>query len=99
MTRVDVRVAPGARDDRIRGWLANGELRVAVTAPPEGGRANAAVAELLAGALGLKSRAVRLKRGAASRMKTFEIEGVDAAEARRRLDRAIAAGEKNARDR
>jgi hypothetical protein len=72
--------------------MENGELRVSVSAPPEGGRANQAVAALLAEALGLKSRAVLLTRGAGSRRKTFEIEGLDSAEARRRLDAAIAAG-------
>ena len=90
--RVNVRVGPGARDDRIRGWMESGELRVSVSAPPAGGRANRAVAALLAGALGVKSRAVSLTRGAGSRRKTFEIEGLDDAEARRRLDAAIAAG-------
>jgi hypothetical protein len=98
VTRVNVRLSPGARDNRIRGWLESGELRVAVTAPPEGGRANAAVTELLADALGLKARAVRLARGASSRRKTFEIDGMDETEARRRLDAAIAAGAEDARD-
>ena len=91
MTRVSVRVQPGARRNQVRGWMESGELRVAVSAAPEGGRANRAVAELLAEALGLNARAVRLARGAAARRKTFEIEGLDEAAIRRRLDAAIAA--------
>lgn len=94
MTRLNVHVHPGAREERIRGWLESGELRVAVSAPPEAGRANQAVIRLLAAALGLKPRAIALSRGATSRRKAFEIEGLDESEARRRLDRAIAAGEK-----
>ncbi|MGH7740485.1 MAG: DUF167 domain-containing protein [Candidatus Eiseniibacteriota bacterium] len=92
MTRVNVRVQPGARRNVIRGWLESGELRVAVSAPPEGGRANQAVVELLAEALALKSRAVSLTRGASSRSKSFEVEGLDESEARRRIDAAIQAG-------
>lgn len=92
MTRVNVRVQPGARRDLIRGWLESGELRVAVSAPPEGGRANQAVIALLADALGLKPRAVRLARGAASRRKTFEVEGLEEAEVRRRVDVALESG-------
>jgi uncharacterized protein YggU (UPF0235/DUF167 family) len=92
VTRVNVRVGTGAREDRIRGWMESGELRVTVSAPPEDGRANHAVAALLAVALGVKTRAVRLARGASSRRKSFEIEGLDEQEARRRLDAAIAAG-------
>jgi uncharacterized protein (TIGR00251 family) len=92
VTRVSVRVSPGARQNRIRGWLASGELRVAVSAPPERGRANQAVIELLAEALAIPRRAVSLARGGSSRQKTFEVEGLEEAEARRRIDAAIAEG-------
>jgi uncharacterized protein YggU (UPF0235/DUF167 family) len=47
-----------------------------VTAPPEGGRANRAVTDLVAGALGLARDAVRVVAGASSPRKTLEVDGV-----------------------
>src|SRR5689334_25378665 len=46
MTRISVRVQPGARRTALLGRLADGTWKLAVTAPPEGGRANDAVVEL-----------------------------------------------------
>ena len=45
--KLAVRVHPGARRNAIRGWLDDGALRLEVTAPPEDGRANRAVCELI----------------------------------------------------
>ena len=54
-------------------------LKVRVAAPPEGGRANAAIAELLAEACGVPPRAVTLESGAAQPQKCFRVRGVDPA--------------------
>jgi uncharacterized protein len=54
-------------------------LRVAVTAPPVDGAANAAVVEALAAAFGVPKRAVAIVRGETGRRKTVRIEGVTAA--------------------
>jgi len=62
-----------------------------VNAPPEGGRANEAVVELVAELLGVKPRQVELKRGASSRSKTLEVAGLEAGEAERRLAAALEA--------
>lgn len=71
--RLAVLVVPGASRTEIAG--VQGEaLKIRVAAPPEGGRANEAVAALLADRLGLPRRAVRLARGATSRHKIFEID-------------------------
>ena len=78
--RIAVRVQPGARTDALVGRLASGEYKLSVTAPPEEGRANEAVVELLAELLGLKRRQLELKRGATSRSKVFEVTGLDDAE-------------------
>lgn len=88
-SRLAVRVQPGARRSGLKGRLADGTLQVAVTAPPEGGRANLAVAEVLAGALGLRPRQVTVARGATSRAKVIEIEGLGPDEVQRRLARAL----------
>lgn len=58
---------------------------MAVHAAPEKGKANAAVAALLARALSVATGTVRLLAGAASRDKTFLVEGLDGATARDRL--------------
>lgn len=89
--RIAVRVHPGARRDALVGRLAGGEWKVAVSAPPEGGRANEAVVELLAELLGVKRRQLVVARGAASRAKTIEVTGLGPGEAERRLAAALAA--------
>jgi uncharacterized protein (TIGR00251 family) len=87
--RLAVRVQPGARRNALVGRLDGGAWKLAVSAPPEDGRANAAVEELLAALLGVKRRQVTVARGHGSRAKQVEIEGLDAAEAARRLDAAL----------
>ena len=74
---VAVRAQPGARRNAVLGEQA-GALKVAVTAPPEGGRANAALAEVLRDWLGVKRSQVELAGGATSRNKTFLVRGVTA---------------------
>lgn len=69
---LDVRLQPGARRAGVLGsW--NGALRLAVTAPPEDGRANRAAAALLAELFGLRASEVALERGATSRSKVFRL--------------------------
>ena len=82
---VAVKVVPGASRDRIMGALGEA-LKVAVAAPPEKGKANAAVAAILARALGLDRRSVALASGPASPRKEFLLGGLSAAEARRRIE-------------
>ena len=79
-----VRAQPGARKAGILGER-NGALKVAVTAPPEDGRANRALVEALAEALGLKRSRVELIGGQSSRDKRFLIWGLTKAEVERRL--------------
>ncbi len=72
-------MAPRAAADRIVGLIENrpGEaaLKVAVTAPPEAGRANDALLRLLARRFGLPVRDFAVLRGAASRHKLIGISG------------------------
>jgi uncharacterized protein len=72
---LNVRAQPGARRNGIVGEH-DGALKVAVTAPPERGRANDAVVEVLADALGLKRGQIELLSGAGSRQKRFLLRGV-----------------------
>jgi uncharacterized protein YggU (UPF0235/DUF167 family) len=59
--------------------------RVRIAAPPERGRANEALCELLAGALEVPRDAVRVVAGHSGRRKVVEVDGLDSAEIERRL--------------
>jgi uncharacterized protein (TIGR00251 family) len=72
---VSVRAQPGARTAGVLGEQA-GALKLAVTAPPEDGRANAALVELLRDRLGLKRSQVELHSGATGRNKKVLVRGV-----------------------
>lgn len=74
---VAVRVQPRASRNGVVGEHA-GAVKVAVTSPPEGGRADAAVAKTVASALGLRPSAVRIIAGATSRDKLLRIKGATA---------------------
>jgi uncharacterized protein (TIGR00251 family) len=79
---LDVLVQPRARRAEVGPVVGDGgseRLRVAVTAPPVEGAANAAVVEALAAAFGVPRRAVAIVRGETGRRKTVRIEGVGAA--------------------
>ena len=75
---------PGARRNAILGERA-GTLRVAVTAPPDKGKANAAIQSVLAESLGLKTAQIALVTGATSRQKRFAIAGICEADLGSRL--------------
>jgi uncharacterized protein YggU (UPF0235/DUF167 family) len=74
-----VKVQPRSRRPGIGGLAPDGSpggaLRVAVTDPPEDGRANRAVCLALAAALGVPGSAVTVAHGAGSRLKTLRIAG------------------------
>lgn len=67
-----VRVTPGARRDSLD--VTQDPVRCTTTAPPEDGRANAAVAVQLARALGVAKSRLTLLRGATSRDKVFRLD-------------------------
>ncbi len=74
-----MRLTPRASENRI-GPVATDSgggavLKVAVTAPPEGGKANKALIKLLAKAWRLPKTTISVKKGAKNRMKTLFIEG------------------------
>jgi uncharacterized protein (TIGR00251 family) len=83
-----VRAQPGARKTAVLGEQA-GALKVAVTAPPEDGRANQALTEALRETLGLKRSQVELVGGGKSRQKSFLIRGLRPEELRARLTALI----------
>jgi hypothetical protein len=70
----DVLVSPRASREKI-GPVVGDRLKVAVTAPPVEGEANAAVIACLARALGVPRAAVSILRGDGSRRKTVRVVG------------------------
>ena len=87
---VPVRAQPGARRDGIAG-IHNGAVKIAVTAPPDKGKANEALAAVLAEALNVKKAQIQLTAGPTSRDKRFLIQGLTANVARQRLTAACSA--------
>ena len=83
-----VHVQPGAGRTLVRGRYGDA-LKVSVGAPPQGGRANKAVAELLAEILGVKGDAVSLVGGETNRAKRFQVKGLEVDDVVERLDRAL----------
>jgi uncharacterized protein len=79
---IDLKVVPGARRDGIVGPLGD-RLKVRVAAPPEDGKANRAVCELLASALGLRRQDVTIVAGETSPEKTARIAGREPDQVRR----------------
>ncbi len=73
-TTFDVRVQPRSKRNAVT-KIADGSLKVYVTAPPEDGRANEAVVEAIAEWVGVKRRQVEIIRGATSRNKVVRITG------------------------
>jgi uncharacterized protein (TIGR00251 family) len=69
-----VRAQPGARKAGLIGER-DGALKLAVSAPPENSKANAALVELLRELLGVKRSQVELVRGQTVRDKQFLVRG------------------------
>jgi uncharacterized protein (TIGR00251 family) len=85
MARLRVHVTPAARQEEIVGWHGD-SLRVKVRAQPEKGRANRAVLRLLARHLRVAPASLSIVRGATSRAKLVEVNGLSEEELRARLD-------------
>jgi len=71
-TILPVRAQAGARKNEIRG-VQDGMLKVSVTQAPERGKANKAIAALLAKALGFRKSQIELLAGQTSPTKQFLI--------------------------
>jgi len=74
-TTLAVWVQPNASRQRIVGMRGDA-LKIAVTAPPEKGKANKAVERLLASQFGLPNSAVSVVAGLAARRKAVKLQGV-----------------------
>ncbi|TET34519.1 MAG: DUF167 domain-containing protein [Planctomycetota bacterium] len=82
---IPVRATPGARRNAVLG-LHGGRLKISVCAAPEGGKANKAVAGVLAKALRVRRSQVKLVTGETNRNKTFRVTGLTRDEIEARLN-------------
>jgi uncharacterized protein (TIGR00251 family) len=81
---LNIKVVPGARKDRVVGPYGDA-VKVQVSAPPEGGKANAAVLKLLAEALGVRPAQLELLSGHTQPRKVVRVDGLESAEINARL--------------
>ena len=88
MSTLRVRLTPRADRNAIVSFE-EGVVLARVTAPPVEGAANAALIQLLSGALGIRKSAIIITGGATSRDKRVEIEGVQQHEIDSRIRAAI----------
>jgi uncharacterized protein len=88
VARVEVTVSPGAARSELVGRHGAG-WKARIAAPPERGKANRALEELLARALRVRRVRVAVVAGHASRRKVVEVEGLEATEIDRRLEAAL----------
>jgi uncharacterized protein (TIGR00251 family) len=79
-----VKVQPRARKNAITGEL-DGALKLALTAPPLDGKANAACIEFLANLLRVSRSSITIASGQASRRKLIRVAGLSAEEIQKRL--------------
>ena len=77
---LSVRVQPGSRKSGILG-VHGTQLKVAVHAPPEKGKANEALVEVLAKTLGLRKKQIVLQQGATNQNKVVLLAGIKLTEA------------------
>jgi uncharacterized protein len=75
--KLAVHVQPRASRNAILGWHGDA-LKIALTAPPVEGAANAALIAFVADAFGLKRQQISLLRGDSSRHKLLELDADDA---------------------
>ena len=89
-TRLHLRVSPGASRSEIVGRHGDA-WKVRVAAPPESGKANDALVELLASTLGISRSGIEILSGHGSRDKTVVVQGLGNAEIAARLAAPVGA--------
>jgi hypothetical protein len=82
---LSVKVVPGASRDKIVGALGDA-LKVTTSAAPEKGKANAAIAQVLADALNVDRRSIQLVSGPTNSHKEFLFTTLTVDQLRRRLE-------------
>jgi uncharacterized protein (TIGR00251 family) len=82
---ISVRAMPNAPRSEVTG-IVEDAVKIRIKAPPVEGKANKALVEFLAEALGLRRRDVELLRGETARNKQILIRGLSPDQLRKRLN-------------
>ncbi len=69
-----VKAVPGASRNEIAGVVGD-RLKIRISAPPEGGKANKVICKLLASSLGVKANQISIERGKTIPAKIVRITG------------------------
>jgi uncharacterized protein len=91
-TILSVRAQPGARRNEIRG-IQDASLKVCVTQAPEKGKANKAIAEVLAKWLGVRKSQIVLVSGETASHKKFLVRELEKEDLARRIRAGLAGSE------
>lgn len=86
--RFPVKVQPRASRSRFRG-IAEGALKLQLTAPPVDGAANSALIAFLADALHIAKSRIAIVQGETGRLKLIQVAGVTRPELERRLEQLM----------
>jgi len=81
-----VKVQPRARKNAVGGEIGDA-LKLALTAPPLDGRANAACIQFLANLLDVPRSSVTIASGEGSRRKVIRVTGLSSDQARKKLEK------------
>jgi len=84
MATLHIKVVPGSSRSRFAGRLGDA-IKIQISAPPERGKANAAVIKLIADTLGLGANQIEIVKGHSQPRKTLQISGIEQDELDRRL--------------
>ncbi len=83
--RLQVKVVPGASRNRVAGRYGEG-VKVQVMAPPEKGKANEAVLDVLAEWLGVRPAQIRVESGQTQPRKVILVDGLSQQQLQTRLE-------------
>lgn len=73
MPKLNIRVLPRSSKNEVVGQMADGTLKVKLTAPPVDGAANEALIELLAEYFDTSKQKIKIVRGMTNKNKVVEI--------------------------
>ncbi|HWP92957.1 MAG TPA: DUF167 domain-containing protein [Thermodesulfobacteriota bacterium] len=76
---IEVQVQPKSSRDEITAYQ-SGRIKIRVTAPPEGGKANERLKEIIAEEFGVSKSGVEIVKGQKSRLKIIKISGISQGE-------------------
>jgi uncharacterized protein (TIGR00251 family) len=85
-----IRVTPRASKNQVAQIMADGTIKITLTAPPVEGKANTALAKFLAEILQVPISSIEIIAGASGRSKLVSISGLDAEVANQRIVDSLA---------